>query len=57
LNLKYDELRSNFDFIFNFHRYNAAPIWWQLLSQIQWLLMPVADLFFGSGLTKHAENP
>jgi hypothetical protein len=27
---------------------NAAPMWWQLLSQIQWLLMPVADLFFGS---------
>mmetsp|Transcript_37366 Transcript_37366/g.92423 ORF Transcript_37366/g.92423 Transcript_37366/m.92423 type:complete len:588 (-) Transcript_37366:336-2099(-) len=27
---------------------NVAPIWWQLLSQIQWLLMPVADLFFGS---------
>jgi hypothetical protein len=27
---------------------NAAPMWWQVLSQIQWLLMPVADLFFGS---------
>jgi hypothetical protein len=27
---------------------NAAPLWWQVLSQIQWLLMPVADLFFGS---------
>ena len=27
---------------------NAAPMWWQALSQIQWLLMPVADLFFGS---------
>jgi hypothetical protein len=23
-------------------------MWWQVLSQIQWLLMPVADLFFGS---------
>lgn len=27
---------------------NVAPLWWQVLSQIQWLLMPVADLFFGS---------
>ena len=27
---------------------NVAPLWWQILSQIQWLLMPVADLFFGS---------
>jgi hypothetical protein len=27
---------------------NVAPMWWQLLSQVQWMLMPLADMLFGS---------
>jgi len=27
---------------------NVAPMWWQMLSQVQWMLMPLADMLFGS---------
>lgn len=27
---------------------NVAPMWWQLVSQVQWMLMPLADMLFGS---------
>ena len=27
---------------------NVAPMWWQLVSQVQWMLMPLADMIFGS---------
>lgn len=27
---------------------NTAPMWWQLMSQCQWFLMPLADMMFGS---------
>ena len=27
---------------------NVAPLWWQLVSQVQWAIMPLADMLFGS---------
>lgn len=27
---------------------NSAPLWWQITSQVQWLLMPLADFIFAA---------
>ena len=27
---------------------NSAPLWWQITSQVQWLLMPLADFIFSA---------
>ena len=27
---------------------NSAPLWWQISSQVQWMLMPLADFIFAA---------
>ncbi|CAL6338004.1 unnamed protein product [Bathycoccus prasinos] len=36
------------DFYVRMFLANSAPLWWQITSQVQWLLMPLADFIFAA---------